>query len=395
MTNTANDTLNNSINATHLDTNMHSKPNPHSDLQDKLVKDSIANNQNITAQAQARQSPAPKVKNKTIMNTNNTATDNNKTASPKTNDFTQVQDLPVGTPQGQQTTLPNNDTTSAATDKQAQSQTNNAAVKKTAFNQRDDINNPHTPDTDGLEQTHFGYKTVNKAEKQARVADVFTSVAKKYDIMNDLMSFGIHRLWKRFAISLSGVRAGQKVLDIAGGTGDLAKVFSREVGRHGHVVLSDINAAMLEVGRERLINAGCNNVDFVLANAETLAPFDDESFDLLTISFGLRNVTDKDAALRSMYRVLKPGGRLLILEFSKPIFEPLSKAYDLYSFTALPMMGKIVANDAESYQYLAESIRMHPNQQTLKQMMQQAGFVNCDYHNLTAGIVAVHRGFKA
>lgn len=392
MTNTANDTLNNSINTTHLDTNMHRKPNLHSDLQDQLVKDSIANNQNITAQAQARQSPAPKVKNQTTMNVNNT---DNKTTDPKTNDFTQVQDLPVGTPQGQQTTISNDNTTSAATDNQAQSQTNNSAVKKAAFNQRDDINNPHTPDTDGLEQTHFGYKTVNKAEKQARVADVFTSVAKKYDIMNDLMSFGIHRLWKRFAISLSGVRAGQKVLDIAGGTGDLAKVFSREVGRNGHVVLSDINAAMLEVGRERLINAGCNNVDFVLANAETLAPFDDESFDLLTISFGLRNVTDKDAALRSMYRVLKPGGRLLILEFSKPIFEPLSKAYDLYSFTALPMMGKIVANDSESYQYLAESIRMHPNQQTLKQMMEQAGFVNCDYHNLTAGIVAVHRGFKA
>ena len=213
--------------------------------------------------------------------------------------------------------------------------------------------------------------------------------------MNDLMSFGIHRLWKRYAISLSGVRAGQHVLDIAGGTGDLAKVFSREVGRNGYVVLSDINAAMLEVGRERLINAGCNNIDFVLANAETLAPFDDESFDLVTISFGLRNVTDKDAALKSMYRVLKPGGRLLILEFSKPVFEPLSKAYDLYSFTALPIMGKLIANDAESYQYLAESIRMHPDQQTLKQMMQQAGFENCDYHNLTAGIVAVHRGFKA
>ncbi|WP_201588162.1 bifunctional demethylmenaquinone methyltransferase/2-methoxy-6-polyprenyl-1,4-benzoquinol methylase UbiE [Psychrobacter jeotgali] len=275
-------------------------------------------------------------------------------------------------------------------------QSNPAATNAaSAFHQRDDINNPHTPDTDGDEETHFGYKTVNKAEKQARVADVFTSVAKKYDIMNDLMSFGIHRLWKRYAISLSGVRAGQHVLDIAGGTGDLAKVFSREVGRHGHVVLSDINAAMLEVGRERLINAGCNNVDFVLANAETLAPFDDNSFDLVTISFGLRNVTDKDAALRAMYRVLKPGGRLLILEFSKPIFEPLSKAYDLYSFTALPLMGKLVANDSESYQYLAESIRMHPNQQTLKQMMEQAGFENCDYHNLTAGIVAVHRGFKA
>lgn len=359
----------------------------HGHLQDKLVKDSITNNQNITAQVKARQNH---VSNTTL--NENAAVDNNNN-----NDFTQVQDLPTGTPQGQQTTMPNHTTNANATlnnsanPTAAQAQT----AKQTLFNQRDDINNPHTPDTDGNEQTHFGYKTVNKAEKQARVADVFTSVAKKYDIMNDLMSFGIHRLWKRYAISLSGVRAGQHVLDIAGGTGDLAKVFSREVGRNGHVVLSDINAAMLEVGRERLINAGCNNVDFVLANAETLAPFDDESFDLITISFGLRNVTDKDAALKSMYRVLKPGGRLLILEFSKPVFEPLSKAYDLYSFTALPIMGKLIANDAESYQYLAESIRMHPDQQTLKQMMQQAGFENCDYHNLTAGIVAVHRGFKA
>lgn len=243
--------------------------------------------------------------------------------------------------------------------------------------------------------THFGYQTVKKSEKQAKVAEVFTSVARKYDVMNDLMSFGIHRLWKRYAISLTGVRAGQRVLDIAGGTGDLARVFSREVGRSGRVVLSDINEAMLEVGRTRLINAGCNNVDFVLANAETLEPFADNSFDLVTISFGLRNVTDKDKALAAMHRVLKPGGRLLVLEFSKPIFEPLSKAYDLYSFTALPVMGKLVAGDAESYQYLAESIRMHPDQATLKAMMENAGFVNCDYHNLTGGIVAVHRGFKA
>ena len=355
-------------------------PTSHGHLQDKLVKDSIAHNQNITAQVKARQNQSAS----TTLNANAAVDSSNN------NDFTQVQDLPTGTPQGQQTTMPNTINNSANP-----TATHAQTAKQTLFNQRDDINNPHTPDTDGNEQTHFGYKTVNKAEKQARVADVFTSVAKKYDIMNDLMSFGIHRLWKRYAISLSGVRAGQQVLDIAGGTGDLAKVFSREVGRNGHVVLSDINAAMLEVGRERLINAGCNNVDFVLANAETLAPFDDESFDLVTISFGLRNVTDKDAALKSMYRVLKPGGRLLILEFSKPVFEPLSKAYDLYSFTALPIMGKLVANDSESYQYLAESIRMHPDQQTLKQMMQQAGFENCDYHNLTAGIVAVHRGFKA
>jgi demethylmenaquinone methyltransferase/2-methoxy-6-polyprenyl-1,4-benzoquinol methylase len=371
------DNINN--NNAHLD----QKPTINGHLQDKLVRDSITHNQSITAQVQARQS----YETNTTLHTGIDAGVENS----KRNDFTQVQDLPTGTPQGQQTTMPNNTTSNNVDNASVQAQT----AKQTLFNQRDDINNPHTPDTDGNEETHFGYKTVNKAEKQARVADVFTSVAKKYDIMNDLMSFGIHRLWKRYAISLSGVRAGQHVLDIAGGTGDLAKVFSREVGRNGHVVLSDINAAMLEVGRERLINAGCNNVDFVLANAETLAPFDDESFDLVTISFGLRNVTDKDAALKSMYRVLKPGGRLLILEFSKPVFEPLSKAYDLYSFTALPIMGKLIANDSESYQYLAESIRMHPDQQTLKQMMQQAGFENCDYHNLTAGIVAVHRGFKA
>lgn len=345
------------------------QPSSHAHLQDALVKKSISDNHNIMDQVQARTSP------ETFSADTNSGTDS----------FTQVQDLPVGVPQGQQTTMQN----STTAPNQAEQN------KQTTFHQRDDINNPHTADTDGSEETHFGYKKVNKADKQARVADVFTSVAKKYDIMNDLMSFGIHRLWKRYAISLSGVRTGQHVLDIAGGTGDLAKVFSREVGKSGHVVLSDINAAMLEVGRERLINAGCNNVDFVLANAETLAPFDDESFDLVTISFGLRNVTDKDAALKSMYRVLKPGGRLLILEFSKPIFEPLSKAYDLYSFTALPLMGKLVAGDSESYQYLAESIRMHPNQQTLKQMMVDAGFENCDYHNLTAGIVAVHRGFKA
>ncbi|MDO4427357.1 MAG: bifunctional demethylmenaquinone methyltransferase/2-methoxy-6-polyprenyl-1,4-benzoquinol methylase UbiE [Moraxella sp.] len=273
--------------------------------------------------------------------------------------FAPLESLPTGTPQGQQ------------------------AMQRPA-----DAENS-TPAT-----THFGYQTVRTEDKQAKVAEVFTSVASKYDIMNDLMSFGIHRLWKRFAIKVSGVRAGQEVLDIAGGTGDLAKIFSREVGRAGRVVLSDINPAMLDVGRTRLINAGCNNVDFVLANAETLEPFADNSFDLVTISFGLRNVTDKDKALEAMYRVLKPGGRLLVLEFSKPVFEPLSKAYDLYSFTALPLMGKIVAGDSESYQYLAESIRMHPDQDTLKAMMVNAGFKNCDYHNLTGGIVAVHRGFK-
>ena len=272
------------------------------------------------------------------------------------------QTLPTGTPQGQQQSL-----SSAAAD-----------ANQTAPNGT----------------THFGYKTVALEDKQQKVADVFHSVAAKYDLMNDLMSFGIHRLWKRFAISLSGVRRGQHVLDIAGGTGDLAMAFSREVGAQGRVVLSDINESMLNVGRDRLIDKGCTNVEFVLANAETLEPFADESFDLITISFGLRNVTDKDAALRSMYRVLKPGGRLLILEFSKPVFEPLSRLYDFYSFTALPIMGKLVANDSESYRYLAESIRMHPDQRTLKQMMETAGFHSCDYHNMTGGIVALHRGFK-
>jgi len=285
--------------------------------------------------------------------------------------------LPQGTAQGQQHSL----------NQQHQDTPSTAAIPK--------YNLPRGANTGNVgETTHFGFKTVSSEDKAQKVAEVFHSVAAKYDIMNDLMSFGIHRLWKRFAINMSGVRRGQHVLDIAGGTGDLAKVFSREVGPSGRVVLSDINESMLNVGRDRLIDAGCSNVDFVLANAETLEPFADNSFDLLTISFGLRNVTDKDAALAAMFRVLKPGGRLLILEFSKPVFEPFSKLYDLYSFTALPIMGKLIANDAESYRYLAESIRMHPDQRTLKGMMEHAGFQNCDYHNLTAGIVAVHRGFK-
>jgi len=291
------------------------------------------------------------------------------------NSFFNPEALPAGTPQGQQQTLPQSGQSTAVT---SANPTSGSAA----------------PSSHVGETTHFGFKTVPTAEKQAKVAEVFHSVAAKYDLMNDLMSMGIHRLWKRFAITLSGVRRGQHVLDIAGGTGDLAKVFSREVGNTGHVVLSDINESMLNVGRDRLLDAGCSNVDFVLANAETLAPFADESFDLITISFGLRNVTDKDAALRSMYRVLKPGGRLLILEFSKPVFEPLSKVYDLYSFTALPFLGKLITNDAESYRYLAESIRMHPDQRTLKQMMEAAGFQSCDYHNMTGGIVALHRGFK-
>lgn len=242
--------------------------------------------------------------------------------------------------------------------------------------------------------THFGYQTVSTQEKAGKVADVFHSVAAKYDLMNDLMSLGIHRLWKRFTIELSGVRPGQQVLDIAGGTGDLARAFQHEVGATGRVVLADINASMLAVGRDKLLDCGvAGQVEFVQANAECL-PFTPGSFDLITIAFGLRNVTDKDAALRSMYQSLKPGGRLLVLEFSKPIFAPLAKIYDAYSFSLLPLLGKLIANDAESYRYLAESIRMHPDQDSLKGMMERAGFERCDYHNLTGGIVALHRGFK-
>lgn len=242
--------------------------------------------------------------------------------------------------------------------------------------------------------THFGYQTVATTEKAQKVAEVFHSVAAKYDIMNDVMSFGIHRVWKRFTIELSGVRKGQSVLDIAGGTGDLTKAFSKEVGPTGHVILADINDSMLNVGRDKLLDSGvAGNVDYVQANAEML-PFADNTFDLITIAFGLRNVTDKDKAIASMYRVLKPGGRLLVLEFSKPVVKPLSKIYDAYSFTLLPLMGQIVAQDAASYRYLAESIRMHPDQETLKGMMQNVGFERCDYHNMTGGIVALHRGFK-
>ncbi|EHR40825.1 MULTISPECIES: bifunctional demethylmenaquinone methyltransferase/2-methoxy-6-polyprenyl-1,4-benzoquinol methylase UbiE [Alishewanella] len=242
--------------------------------------------------------------------------------------------------------------------------------------------------------THFGFKSVPKEQKVAMVADVFHSVAAKYDIMNDVMSMGIHRLWKRFTIDCSGVRAGQQVLDLAGGTGDITALFSKRVGPSGKVVLADINESMLNVGRDKLRDLGLvNNIEFVQANAEAL-PFADNSFDIVSIGFGLRNVTDKDAALRSMFRVLKPGGRLLVLEFSKPESELLSKAYDLYSFRILPFMGQLIANDKESYQYLAESIRMHPDQETLKQMMQDAGFQEVSYHNLTGGIVALHRGYK-
>ncbi|PSV24835.1 MULTISPECIES: bifunctional demethylmenaquinone methyltransferase/2-methoxy-6-polyprenyl-1,4-benzoquinol methylase UbiE [unclassified Photobacterium] len=242
--------------------------------------------------------------------------------------------------------------------------------------------------------THFGFRTVAKEEKATMVAEVFHSVAAKYDIMNDLMSMGIHRVWKRFTIDCSGVRKGQRVLDLGGGTGDLTAKFSRIVGETGQVILADINNSMLNVGRSKLRDSGIvGNVGYVQANAEEL-PFPDDYFDCITISFCLRNVTDKDKALRSMYRVLKPGGRLLVLEFSKPLLEPLSKVYDAYSFHLLPKMGEIIANDAESYRYLAESIRMHPDQETLKGMMDEAGFDQTSYYNLTGGIVALHRGYK-
>ena len=242
--------------------------------------------------------------------------------------------------------------------------------------------------------THFGYKTVKTEEKAEKVAEVFHSVASSYDLMNDLMSAGIHRLWKRMTIEMSGVRRGHKVLDIAGGTGDLAAKFSRIVGSEGQVVLADINDSMLKVGRDRLMDRGVvSNIQFAQANAQYL-PFPDNTFDLVTIAFGLRNVTDKAMALRSMNRILKPGGKLLVLEFSKPTSSLLSKIYDSYSFNVLPKLGQLFASDSDSYQYLAESIRMHPDQESLKTMVEDAGFSNCDYHNMTGGIVALHRGVK-
>ena len=244
------------------------------------------------------------------------------------------------------------------------------------------------------EETHFGFEQVKAGEKAGKVAEVFHSVADKYDIMNDVMSFGVHRLWKRFTLAQTGLKNGQRVLDLAGGTGDLALKMSRMVGASGEVVLSDINGSMLANGRDRLTDEGiAGNIRYVQANAESL-PFPDDYFDCITMAFGLRNVTDKDMALRSMHRVLKPGGRLLVLEFSKPVAPGLSPVYDFYSFKLLPMMGKVIANDEESYRYLAESIRMHPDQNSLKSMMQEAGFERCDYHNLTGGIVALHKGFK-
>lgn len=242
--------------------------------------------------------------------------------------------------------------------------------------------------------TDFGFQKVKAGEKAGRVAEVFHSVAGKYDLMNDLMSGGVHRLWKLFTVEMAAVRPGQSILDIAGGTGDLAARFSRLVGPEGSVVLADINSAMLSVGRDKLLDRGvADNIFFAQADAQYL-PFPDNTFDCITIAFGLRNVTDKDLALRSMLRVLKPGGRLLVLEFSKPQSSLLEKAYDTYSFRVLPLMGRLVAGDSDSYRYLAESIRMHPDQETLKQMMHTAGFSQCTYHNMTGGIVALHKGIK-
>lgn len=252
-----------------------------------------------------------------------------------------------------------------------------------------DTNNPNSS------TTHFGFEQVTVEEKVKRVGNVFHSVAAKYDIMNDALSFGIHRAWKALTIQMSGVRSGHNVLDIAGGTGDLTMAFSKLVGDTGHVILADINDSMLDVGKSKLIDKGYwKNISLAQCNAEHL-PFADNSFDCITIAFGLRNVTDKAAALRSMHRVLKPGGRLLVLEFSKPKLKPLSKFYDFYSFNIMPKIGKFIADDEDSYRYLAESIRMHPDQETLKYMMEEAGFAKAEFHNMTGGIVALHRGFKA
>ena len=242
--------------------------------------------------------------------------------------------------------------------------------------------------------THFGFKDVPIGEKAKLVKGVFDSVAGKYDIMNDLMSMGIHRIWKRIAIQLSHVRAGEQVLDLAGGTGDMTALFQKRVGSTGRVVLSDINAAMLQRGRDRLIDDGiAGNVQYAQIDAEKL-PFPDNSFDCVSIAFGLRNVTHKEEALKSIYRVLKPGGRVIILEFSEVQGDLMKKGYDIYSFKILPFLGKLIANDSESYRYLAESIRMHPNQETLKKMMAEAGFERCEYFNITQGVVAVHRAYK-
>ena len=242
--------------------------------------------------------------------------------------------------------------------------------------------------------TDFGYQRVGIDEKAERVRQVFASVADNYDLMNDLMSLGMHRLWKRFALGNTGLRPGQQALDVAGGSGDLALGMARQVGETGKVFLTDINPAMLAHGRAKLVDAGeSSNVEYAIADAEDL-PFESGSFHCVTIGFGLRNVTRKQKALESMFRVLRPGGRLLVLEFSHPAAPGLKPLYDSYSFKVLPWLGKVVAKDEASYRYLAESIRMHPDQETLKGMMQTAGFARCDYFNLSGGIVALHRGYK-
>ncbi len=244
------------------------------------------------------------------------------------------------------------------------------------------------------ETTDFGFSEVPIEEKQKKVREVFSSVASRYDLMNDVMSMGMHRLWKPFAVATSGARCGHSVLDLAGGTGDIAALLAKRVGSEGLVTLADINVDMLNVGRDRLIDRGLiKNIRYVQANAEVL-PFEDNAFDVVTIAFGLRNVTDKDKALAAMYRVLKPGGRLMILEFSKMVIPVVDKIYDEYSFKMIPKFGELLAGDRESYQYLVESIRRHPDQETLIGMMERAGFSMTTYNNLTGGIVAVHRGVK-
>lgn len=239
--------------------------------------------------------------------------------------------------------------------------------------------------------TDFGFQKVAEDEKARRIAGVFDSVAGRYDLMNDLMSMGLHRLWKRFAVEQSQVRSGDRVLDVAGGTADLARLFARRVGLRGEIMLTDINAPMLRIGRDRLLDAGMI-VPVVQCNAEKL-PFADDHFDCVSVAFGLRNMTDKEAALAEMRRVLRPGGRLLVLEFSR-IWKPLAPFYDAYSFQVLPRLGQLIAHDADSYRYLAESIRVHPDQESLKQMMERAGLERVDYFNLSAGVVALHRGYK-
>ena len=253
---------------------------------------------------------------------------------------------------------------------------------------------PRDPRTRSGETVDFGYEQVPAEAKAQRVRAVFDSVADRYDLMNDLMSAGVHRLWKRFTLGQTGLRPGQAALDVAGGTGDLAAGMAAQVGDEGQVVLSDINASMLDVGRRRLLDRGLmHSVHFCLADAERL-PFRDGSFDCVTIGFGLRNVTDKAAALASMRRVLRPGGRLLVLEFSRPVVPGLKPIYDAYSFTVLPWLGARVARDPDSYRYLAESIRRFPDQQRLLEMMREAGLEDCRCHNLSGGIVALHKGFR-